>query len=153
MHRCLRFSKMAANFKEVFFIFPGLLFYHLLIYVGTSLDIFYHHRLIDPTRARHSRVKWTPSTSTVNRQVHMMVIFRDSQGHPTVLTLSVRHGRNPRETHVSSKTTSPLRCCFSLLPQINFWTIRKVCHVEQQSFNSYCFWPFPQRYGNGPLNS
>lgn len=31
-----------------------------------------------------------------------------------------------------------------LVPQINFSTIRKVCHAEQWSFNSYGSWPFPQ---------
>lgn len=31
-----------------------------------------------------------------------------------------------------------------LVPQINFSTIRKVCHAEQRSFNSYGSWPFPQ---------
>lgn len=55
------------------------------------------------------------SLQTVNRQVHAMVIFRDSQGHLAVLTLNVRHDGNPRETRVSSKTTGPLFSCHRLI--------------------------------------
>lgn len=50
----------------------------------------------------------------------MMGTFKHSQGHPEVLTLSVRHDRYPRRTRVSSKTTRVL----SSLPLLLFLS----CH-------------------------
>lgn len=50
----------------------------------------------------------------------MMGTFKHSQGHPEVLTLSVRHDGYPRRTRVSSKTTGVL----SSLPLLLFLS----CH-------------------------
>lgn len=69
-----------------------------------------------------------------------------TQGHRAASTQSIRHDTNPNGT----RNTFPLRLSSaSAPPQITFSTISKVCHVEQQSLHSYCFWPFPQ----GPVGT
>lgn len=110
--------------------------------------IVFNQRPIGATRARHiCHLTWIKSSLTgfVDRYTWWGYSGTLKVTRPSSHWTS-SDDRNPRETRVSSKTTRVLSacCCFSLLLQINVWTIRKVCHVERQSFNSYCLWPFPQ---------
>lgn len=149
-----------SNFKEGF-NFPGSSFRYMLIYAHTTgLSIFYHF-YSETDQSNKSKTQLCEisgvsfnSLQTVNRQVHTMVIFRDSQGHLAVLTLSVRHIRNPRETRVSSKTTGPLSChrlIFEQLGKSVMWN-NSLSTVTAADLFPKALWAH-QRYGNSPPNS
>ena len=136
VHLKLRFYKMTILFLES--LNPPTVFClgRSHFSVNTSFRIF--HNL-------HSDTSWYNKCRLLELLwlTVYLVIFRASQGHTWSFSHWASDMTETPERHPSHQRLSAC-CCLSLLSQIKFWTIRKVRHVEQHSFNSNCLWPFAQ---------